>query len=98
MPSFDEFKKLGSNKSRANSAATVESKPHAHNQMVGESDLTREQIINRLFRRRKHFRFRKSDAVDGPLYVDPYIVDKLQQPAKCKFQKEIFAKRSSFPH
>lgn len=89
MPSFDEFKKLATSKGRTNSAATAESRPHAENQMAGETDVTREQIINRLFRRRKHYRFRKSDAVDGPLYVDPYIVDKLQEPNKCKLESDF---------
>lgn len=41
-------------------------------------------LARKLFRSQKHFRFRKTDSIDGPLYIDPHIIDAIENPRKCK--------------
>lgn len=44
----------------------------------------RTEIISKLFRRRKNYRVQKLDDFEGPLYIDPYITEKLKKPIKCE--------------
>lgn len=48
-----------------------------------DGTLTRD-LARKLFRSQKNFRFRKADSIDGPLYINPHIVDALEKPKKCK--------------
>lgn len=65
--------------------AALDLKSTENNQQksIIDDEKTKDYAINKLFRRRKHFRFRSSDASDGPLYIDPHLIDKLQETDKC---------------
>lgn len=41
-------------------------------------------VLSKLFRRRKNNRLRRPDDVEGPLYTDPNLAEKLRDPRKCK--------------
>lgn len=38
----------------------------------------------KLFQRSKNERLSKEDEIDGPFYIDPYLMDKFRSPKKCK--------------
>lgn len=49
----------------------------------GKDESLDNSFLKKLFRRGKNFRFRKLDDVEGPLYIDPHLIDKLEQTNKC---------------
>lgn len=40
-------------------------------------------VLNRLFRKKKNKRLKKMDEIEGPLYIDPFLSEKLRNPKKC---------------
>lgn len=40
-----------------------------------------------LFKRKKNEKLSKYDALVGPFYIDPYLMDKFRSPKKCKLNQ-----------
>lgn len=48
------------------------------------------KVLQKLFKRKKNQKLRKLEDVDGPLYIDPQINDKLENPRKCMHKNAGF--------
>lgn len=81
---FDEFKKMerSADGIHLNEIAD-ETEVDSHANKPVEPLPSRDEVLSKLFRRRKNYRVRKLDDVEGPLYTDPFIAEKLKNPKKC---------------
>lgn len=56
---------------------------------VAKEEAVDRSFLGKLFRRQKNFRFRKQDDVEGPLYIDPHLIDKMEKPNKCNLNRKF---------
>lgn len=43
------------------------------------SDSKREHLQDKVFKRKKHLRYWRSDEIEGPLYADPFLMDGIKR-------------------
>lgn len=55
-----------------------------HSKLNDDNGTLTRDLARKLFRSQQHFRFRKTDSIDGPLYINPHIIDAIEKPKKCK--------------
>lgn len=84
--SFEEFRRqlksteiesrdaLNSNQVRAMSEVDVKEE-------AGDTNTLK--VLQKLFKRKKNQKLRRLEDVVGPLYIDPKVNDKLENPRKC---------------
>lgn len=89
---FDEFKRR-QDTNEDDPIKTVELTPIANNKIetnTAQSQVNREQSIEvgeKLFAAacRSVGKLRRTEPIDGPLYVDPHLNEKVKSPRKCKY-------------
>lgn len=87
IPTFEEFKEQYVQSGQLIEAQTQNIKSnrkHNHLKLKHDNGTLTGDLIRKLFRSQKHFRLRKTDSIDGPLYLNPHLIDALEKPKKCK--------------
>lgn len=87
IPTFDEFKAECLKNGFESELHALDSKLNGKDAYFKSQDeeepIESISVARELFQSKKHFRFRKADSIDGPLYINPHLIDQLQKPKKC---------------
>lgn len=83
--SFEEFRKQYNLEQRDTPISDNGEAATAKSQSPYDPLYDRDHVLNKLFRRRKNQRLHGPDDIEGPLYTDPNLPEKLRDPKKCTF-------------
>lgn len=87
IPTFEEFKEQyvkSGNHLEAQTQNMKSNRKETHLNSKNDDETLTGNLARKLFRSQKNFRFRKADSIDGPLYINPHLIDALEKPKQCK--------------